>query len=145
MCHAGHIACRAGKRVRLDALDEWFDDPAANRVPRSVNITGPPRDPGRRMAEMRRLAKPPIVGKTRDHPECRGQRRPWLAEPRAGRSPIHLADYRQFPTRRSDFEERETRLCQVVLAIQLGESQFVVCVGATCALFGTSRFLLGSM
>ena len=73
-------------------------------VPRPRTSRGPLRDPGRCMAEVRRLAKPPIVAC--DHPECRGQVRPWLAEPRAGRSPIHLAEYRQFPTRRSDFEKK---------------------------------------
>jgi predicted dehydrogenase len=31
MCHAGHIAWRSGKRLRLDAQTESFDDPAANQ------------------------------------------------------------------------------------------------------------------
>ena len=102
--------------------------PAANRflgphspAPRSRQV----------MAEVRRLTKPPIVAC--DHPECRGTATAWLAEPRAGSSPIHLAEYRQFPIRRSDFEKKEDRLCQVVLAKRPGESQFVVCVAPTCA------------
>lgn len=77
--------------------------PGSQPVPRPQTSRAPLRDPGRRMAKVRRLAKPPIVAC--DHPECRGQLRPWLAEPRAGRSPIHLAEYRQFPIRRSDFEK----------------------------------------
>jgi predicted dehydrogenase len=31
MCHAGHIAWRTGKKLRLDAASESFDDSAANR------------------------------------------------------------------------------------------------------------------
>jgi hypothetical protein len=31
MCHADHIAWRAGKRLRLDAQTESFDDPAASQ------------------------------------------------------------------------------------------------------------------
>jgi hypothetical protein len=32
MCHAGHIAWRTGKRLRLDAQTETFDDAAANKL-----------------------------------------------------------------------------------------------------------------
>lgn len=32
MCHAGHIAWRTGKRLRLDAATETFDDAAANKL-----------------------------------------------------------------------------------------------------------------
>ena len=32
MCHAGNIAWRTGKKLRLDAQTESFDDPAANKL-----------------------------------------------------------------------------------------------------------------
>ena len=32
MCHAGNIAWSTGKKLRLDAQTESFDDPAANKL-----------------------------------------------------------------------------------------------------------------
>jgi hypothetical protein len=32
MCHAGNIAWRTGKKLKLDAETETFDDPAANQL-----------------------------------------------------------------------------------------------------------------
>jgi hypothetical protein len=31
MCHAGHVAWRSGKKLRLDAQTESFDDASANQ------------------------------------------------------------------------------------------------------------------
>ena len=95
----------------------------------SASVRSTDACPDERLADMR-LAE----NDRYSHPAIRvpGRVWPWLVESRAGRSPVHLIEYRFFQTNISVFGKVETR--RMAVSYSGGRD--------LCAL-GTSRFLLG--